>query len=55
MVLNGVYLVPDDDLERFHAELPVVEAEFGSLGVELELTGPWPAYNFVSGTIGAGW
>jgi hypothetical protein len=55
MVLNGVYLVPDDDLERFHAELPVLEAEFGSLGVELELTGPWPAYNFVSGTIGAGW
>jgi hypothetical protein len=55
MVLNGVYLVPDDDHECFHAELRVLEAEFGSLGVELELTGPWPAYNFVSGTIGAGW
>ena len=25
------------------------------LGVELELTGPWPAYNFVPGTIGAAW
>ena len=55
MVLNGVYLVADEDHERFHAELEVLEAEFGSLGVELELTGPWPAYNFVSGAIGAGW
>ena len=55
MVLNGVYLVPDDDHDRFHAELHVLESEFGSLGVDLELTGPWPAYNFVSGTIGAGW
>jgi hypothetical protein len=55
MVLNGVYLVGDDDRERFHAEVQVLEAEFAPLGVELELTGPWPAYNFVPGTIGAAW
>jgi hypothetical protein len=55
MVLNGVYLVSDDDRERFHAEVQLLEAEFAPLGVELALTGPWPAYNFVSGTIGAAW
>ncbi|HET7051933.1 MAG TPA: GvpL/GvpF family gas vesicle protein [Solirubrobacteraceae bacterium] len=55
MVLNGVYLVGDDDRERFHAEVQLLEAEFAPLGVELELTGPWPAYNFVPGTIGAAW
>ena len=55
MVLNGVYLVGDEDQERFHAEVQVLETEFASLGVELELTGPWPAYNFVPGTIGAAW
>jgi Gas vesicle synthesis protein GvpL/GvpF len=55
MVLNGVYLVSDDDRERFHAEVQVLEAEFAPLGVELELTGPWPAYNFVPGTMGAAW
>jgi hypothetical protein len=55
MVLNGVYLVGDDDRERFHAEVQVLEAEFAPRGVELELTGPWPAYNFVPGTIGAAW
>jgi hypothetical protein len=55
MVLNGVYLVDDDDRERFHAEVQLLEAEFAPRGVELELTGPWPAYNFVPGTIGAAW
>jgi hypothetical protein len=55
MVLNGVYLVSDDDRERFHAEARVLEAEFAPIGIELELTGPWPPYNFVSGTIGAAW
>jgi hypothetical protein len=55
MVLNGVYLVPNDGQERFHAEVQVVEAEFAPLGLKLELTGPWPPYNFVPGTIGAGW
>jgi hypothetical protein len=55
MVLNGVYLVDNDDRERFHTELQALEAEFAPHGVELELTGPWPAYNFVPGTIGAAW
>jgi hypothetical protein len=55
MVLNGVYLVGDDDEDRFHDEVQVLEAEFALLGVDLVLTGPWPAYNFVPGTIGAGW
>jgi hypothetical protein len=55
MVLNGVYLVHDDDQERFRAEVHLLEAEFAALGIKLDLTGPWPAYNFVPGTIGAGW
>jgi hypothetical protein len=55
MVLNGVYLVSDDARERFHEEVRELEAEFGPHGIELELTGPWPAYNFVPGTIGAAW
>jgi hypothetical protein len=55
MVLNGVYLVPNDSQERFHAEVQVLEDEFAPLGVKLVLTGPWPPYNFVPGSIGAGW
>lgn len=55
MVLNGVYLVPDDAAERFREQIRAIGAEFDALGLDVELTGPWPPYNFIPGTIGAGW
>jgi hypothetical protein len=55
MILNGVYLVADESLEQFHEEVRTLQAEFASHGIELVCTGPWPAYNFVPGTIGAAW
>ncbi len=55
MLLNGVYLVEDDELTRFLAEVDQVSDEHQPLGLEIQPTGPWPAYNFVPGTIGAAW
>jgi hypothetical protein len=55
MILNGVYLVEDDALDQFKHEVAAVQAEHAAAGVELVLTGPWPAYNFVPDTIGANW
>jgi len=55
MVLSGVYLVEDDALDTFSAEVDQLQDAFAALGLELELTGPWPAYNFVPDTIGAAW
>jgi hypothetical protein len=55
MVLNGVYLIADEAVDAFHAEVEALQAEFGGDGLVLALTGPWPAYNFVPGTIGAAW
>jgi len=55
MILNGVYLVADESLEHFHQEVRALQAEFSGHGIELVCTGPWPAYNFVPGTIGAAW
>jgi Gas vesicle synthesis protein GvpL/GvpF len=55
MILNGVYLVADESLEHFHEEVRALQAEFTQHGIELVCTGPWPAYNFVPGTIGAAW
>ena len=52
MVLNGAYLVPDDRLDDFLARVAELHAEHVGLGLELELTGPWPAYNFVPDAIG---
>jgi hypothetical protein len=55
MVLNGVYLVGDDAQDAFDQAMRVLQSEFASAGLELEPSGPWPAYNFVPGTIGAAW
>jgi hypothetical protein len=55
MLLNGVYLVHDAAREDFRAQARALAGSFVELGIELELTGPWPAYNFVPGTIGAAW
>ncbi|MDQ6834572.1 MAG: GvpL/GvpF family gas vesicle protein [Actinomycetota bacterium] len=53
MVLNGVYLLDDAALSRFHDTVDELRREFSALGLELEPTGPWPAYNFVPDAIGA--
>jgi hypothetical protein len=45
MVLNGAYLIPDGD-DRLRAEVERLAAEHAELGVEYELTGPWPPHNF---------
>lgn len=53
MLLNGVYLVDDDDAEALRAEVAALAAEFQELSASVELTGPWPPYNFVKGSIEA--
>jgi hypothetical protein len=55
MVLNGVYLVGDNAQDAFDQAIRGLQSEFASAGLELEPSGPWPAYNFVPGTIGAAW
>ncbi|NUT47777.1 MAG: GvpL/GvpF family gas vesicle protein [Saccharothrix sp.] len=46
MILNGAYLVPD----RAGREFARAAADHGDRheGLELEVTGPWPAYSFTS-------
>jgi hypothetical protein len=55
MILNAAYLVADGAVDAFHAEIDRLRGELGSLGIEIDVTGPWPAYNFVPGAIGAAW
>lgn len=46
MILNAAYLVENDAVDEFvHA---VSRLDEQREGVELELTGPWPAYSFAS-------
>jgi hypothetical protein len=47
MILNGAYLVAEEQLAAFRAEVAALQDEYGSLGLAYELSGPWPSYNFV--------
>jgi hypothetical protein len=53
MLLNGVYLVDDGDAEEFRRVVEELDAGFRPRGATVELTGPWPPYNFVKGSIEA--
>jgi gas vesicle protein GvpL/GvpF len=46
MIFHGAYLVGADE-RKFEAVLRSLAAEYRDAGVEFELTGPWPPYNFV--------
>ncbi len=48
MILNGAYLVARVEAESFAALVEEQERRHAGDGLELELTGPWPPYNFVS-------
>jgi hypothetical protein len=46
MVLNAAYLVADADVSEFRALVDELGERHARDGLELELTGPWPAYHF---------
>ena len=45
MILNASYLVADEHGETFATLVADLRARAD--GLDLELTGPWPAYSFV--------
>jgi len=47
MVLNASYLVPTEAAEAFRELVESLGHRHGAEGIDLELTGPWPPYNFV--------
>jgi Gas vesicle synthesis protein GvpL/GvpF len=47
MLLNGAYLVEDDRVDGLRKLVAELEELHRPLGARLELTGPWPPYNFV--------
>jgi hypothetical protein len=46
MILNGAYLVAEEQLAAFRTELESLVEEHDDLGFTYEMTGPWPPYNF---------
>jgi hypothetical protein len=53
MLLNGVYLVDEHTEEEFRNLASELAAAWQPRDVAIELTGPWPPYNFVKNSIEA--
>jgi hypothetical protein len=52
MVLNAFYLVANGQRDAFAARVTELHNEHSDHGLELQLTGPWPPYNFVTAAFG---
>jgi hypothetical protein len=50
MLLNAAYLVESAKVERLHELVEELRERHRELGARIELTGPWPPYNFVPRT-----
>jgi len=48
MILNAVYLVEDAVSDEFTAAVAALKDELRGDGFDVQLTGPWPPYNFVN-------
>jgi hypothetical protein len=51
MVLNAAYLVERERSDELRNLVSELEGHHRELGVQIELTGPWPPYNFVPGGV----
>jgi hypothetical protein len=49
MLLNGAYLVESERVDGLRGFVTELEDRHRELGVRIELTGPWPPYNFLPG------
>ena len=49
MLLNGAYLVESSRAEGLRELVSELEERHAAIGARIEVTGPWPPYNFVPG------
>jgi Gas vesicle synthesis protein GvpL/GvpF len=54
MLLNGAYLVEAERVDGLRERVGELEERHRTLGARIELTGPWPPYNFLPGARTAG-
>jgi len=46
MILNGFYLIKGSVLNEFKEKAEKFKEKFKPLGIEIEMSGPWPSYHF---------
>ena len=48
MTLNGAYLILKEKIDEFKSKVSDLQRTYADSGLELEISGPWPAYSFAS-------
>lgn len=48
MILNCAYLIEKERVGSFHRQMKTLIEKYQPRGVDLEISGPWPPYSFVS-------
>lgn len=46
MILNTAFLIEKERVARFCKQVKKIIEKYGSMGIEIELSGPWPPYSF---------
>ena len=54
MILNALYLVENARRDGFLDRVAALREDVAEAGLTLEVTGPWPPYNFVPESVGGG-
>ena len=54
LISNDAFLVERAQKESFHQVVAKLNDEYAALGLEADITGPWPPYSFVSSTCEGG-
>lgn len=47
MILNTAYLVERGKVTSFHKQIEKLREKYESIGLEIDVSGPWPAYSFI--------
>lgn len=48
MILNTAFLVEKEKVASFRSQIEKLREKYESMGLEIEVSGPWPAYSFIS-------
>jgi len=46
MVLNAFYLIEEKKLAQFQIKVEELKGKYNLMGIEIEMSGPWPSYHF---------
>ena len=46
MIMNRFYLIEEPEITEFKEKTEELKERFNPLGIEIEITGPWPSYHF---------